>query len=77
MDVWLLVYDSDSIQFIQMTSRERMKRKEVDDVLGGEEAWKNADSTASTSNLSSLFSNNVELELTILFLFSSFRFIFN
>ena len=30
----------------QMTSRTRLKRKEVDDVLGGEEMWKHADSTA-------------------------------
>ncbi|KAI6098190.1 hypothetical protein F5141DRAFT_441915 [Pisolithus sp. B1] len=29
----------------QMTSRTRMKRKEVDDVLGGDEMWKHADST--------------------------------
>ncbi|KIM81039.1 hypothetical protein PILCRDRAFT_821877 [Piloderma croceum F 1598] len=28
-----------------MTSRTRLKRKEVDDVLGGEEMWKHADST--------------------------------
>ncbi|KAG2042814.1 hypothetical protein BDR03DRAFT_887514 [Suillus americanus] len=30
----------------QMTSRSRMKRKAVDDVLGGEETWRDADSTA-------------------------------
>jgi hypothetical protein len=29
-----------------MTSRTRLKRKEVDDVLGGDEMWKHADSTA-------------------------------
>lgn len=29
-----------------MTSRTRLKRKEVDDVLGGEEMWKHADSTS-------------------------------
>ncbi|OAX43466.1 hypothetical protein K503DRAFT_789463 [Rhizopogon vinicolor AM-OR11-026] len=29
----------------QMTSRSRMKRKEADDVLGGEETWRDADST--------------------------------
>ncbi|KAI0030531.1 hypothetical protein K488DRAFT_54045 [Vararia minispora EC-137] len=29
----------------QMTSRTRLQRKAVDDVLGGEDAWKNADST--------------------------------
>ena len=29
-----------------MTSRTRLKRKEVDDVLGGEEMWEHADSTA-------------------------------
>jgi DNA-directed RNA polymerase III subunit RPC11 len=28
-----------------MTSRTRMKRKAVDDVLGGEDHWKHADST--------------------------------
>ena len=30
----------------QMTSRTRLKRKKIDDVLGGEEMWKHADSTA-------------------------------
>lgn len=30
----------------QMTSRTRLERKQVDDVLGGEEMWKHADSTA-------------------------------
>lgn len=30
----------------QMTSRERLKRKTVDDVLGGEETWRDADSTS-------------------------------
>ncbi|KAF8590566.1 hypothetical protein K439DRAFT_98956 [Ramaria rubella] len=29
----------------QMTSRTRLKHKEVDDVLGGEEMWKDADQT--------------------------------
>ena len=29
-----------------MTSRTRLERKQVDDVLGGEEMWKHADSTA-------------------------------
>ena len=29
-----------------MTSRTRLKRKEVDDVLGGDDMWKHADSTA-------------------------------
>ena len=28
-----------------MTSRTRLVRKEVDDVLGGDEMWKHADST--------------------------------
>ncbi|KAI0632266.1 hypothetical protein C8Q77DRAFT_1158916 [Trametes polyzona] len=32
----------------QMTSRTKLKRKEVDDVLGGEDQWKHADSTAVT-----------------------------
>ena len=31
--------------FSQMTSRTKLKRKEVDDVLGGEDHWKHADST--------------------------------
>ena len=30
---------------LQMTSRTKLKRKEVDDVLGGEDQWKHADST--------------------------------
>ena len=34
--------------FSQMTSRTRLKRKEVDDVLGGDDMWKHADSTAGT-----------------------------
>ncbi|KIJ44090.1 hypothetical protein M422DRAFT_228725 [Sphaerobolus stellatus SS14] len=29
----------------QMTSRTRLKRKQVDDVLGGEETWRDADQT--------------------------------
>lgn len=29
----------------QMTSRTKLKRKEVDDVMGGEDSWKNVDST--------------------------------
>jgi DNA-directed RNA polymerase III subunit RPC11 len=29
-----------------MTSRTKLKRKNVDDVLGGAETWKDADSTA-------------------------------
>ncbi|EPQ27845.1 uncharacterized protein PFL1_04589 [Pseudozyma flocculosa PF-1] len=29
----------------QMTTRQHLKRKEVDDVMGGEESWKNVDST--------------------------------
>jgi len=29
-----------------MTSRTKLKRKEVDDVLGGDEMWKHADATA-------------------------------
>lgn len=28
-----------------MTTRQHLKRKEVDDVMGGEESWKNVDST--------------------------------
>lgn len=33
-----------------MTSRTKLKRKEVDDVLGGDEMWKHADSTAGGSH---------------------------
>ncbi|KAK0436910.1 hypothetical protein EV421DRAFT_1829996 [Armillaria borealis] len=29
----------------QMTSRTRLKRKEIDDVLGGDQAWEHADAT--------------------------------
>ena len=39
----------------QMTSRTRLRRKQTDDVLGGEEMWKHADSIAGeprTFNLS-------------------------
>ncbi|KAI0715644.1 hypothetical protein K466DRAFT_381307 [Polyporus arcularius HHB13444] len=32
----------------QMTSRTKLKRKVVDDVLGGEDQWKHADSTTAT-----------------------------
>lgn len=32
-----------------MTSRTRLKRKEIDDVLGGADAWKDADSTAGSA----------------------------
>lgn len=32
-----------------MTSRTKLKRKEIDDVLGGEEMWKHADSTQGES----------------------------
>jgi hypothetical protein len=34
-----------------MTSRTKLVRKAVDDVLGGEEAWKYADSTQGASRL--------------------------
>ena len=33
-----------------MTSRTRLKRKEVDDVLGGDEMWKHADKTQGMSH---------------------------
>jgi len=36
----------------QMTSRTRLKRKEVDDVLGGAEAWAHADKTQGTLSFS-------------------------
>lgn len=29
----------------QMTTRTKLKRKEIDDVMGGEDSWKNVDST--------------------------------
>ncbi|RDX53466.1 hypothetical protein OH76DRAFT_1432507 [Lentinus brumalis] len=34
--------------FSRMTSRTKLKRKVVDDVLGGEDQWKHADSTTAT-----------------------------
>lgn len=37
--MWLL---ADAIQF---NTRHKLRRKEVDDVLGGEETWKNVDQT--------------------------------
>nr|CDI55162.1 probable Rpc11-DNA-directed RNA polymerase III subunit C11 [Melanopsichium pennsylvanicum 4] len=33
----------------QMTTRQHLKRKEVDDVMGGEDSWKNVDSTDVTT----------------------------
>ncbi|KAK0466796.1 uncharacterized protein EV420DRAFT_1505419 [Desarmillaria tabescens] len=33
----------------QMTSRTRLKRKEIDDVLGGDQAWEHADATQGAS----------------------------
>jgi hypothetical protein len=33
----------------QMTSRTRLKRKQIDDVLGGDEAWVHADKTQGLS----------------------------
>lgn len=41
------IYILTSHAHLQMTSRTRLKRKEVDDVLGGEEMWKDADQTDS------------------------------
>ena len=35
---------------VQMNSRTRLKRKEVDDILGGEEAWGNMTTGQSVSN---------------------------
>lgn len=35
--------------YIQFSSRIELERKQVDDVLGGAEAWKNVDSTDGTS----------------------------
>lgn len=32
----------------QMTTRQHLTRKQVDDVMGGEESWKNVDSTDGT-----------------------------
>jgi hypothetical protein len=34
---------------VQMTSRTHFDRKEVDDVMGGEEGWKNVDQGEGTS----------------------------
>lgn len=33
----------------QVTSRMYLERKQVDDVMGGEDSWKNVDSTDGTS----------------------------
>jgi hypothetical protein len=43
---------NDEIRFriLQMTSRTKLKCKEVDDVLGGDEMWKHADATAGPYN---------------------------
>ena len=38
-----------------MTSRTRLERKQADDILGGEEMWKHADSTAGEVSFASLF----------------------
>jgi DNA-directed RNA polymerase III subunit RPC11 len=37
-----------------MTSRTKLKLKEVDDVLGGDEMWKHADSTAGECTVGAL-----------------------
>lgn len=34
-----------TFSLLKHTSRKELKRKEVDDVLGGADAWKNVDST--------------------------------
>jgi hypothetical protein len=47
-----VIYDDSKLRLmVQMTSRIHMKRKDVDDVLGGEDHWKHADSTAGLSFL--------------------------
>jgi hypothetical protein len=38
-----------------MTSRTKMRRKEVDDVLGGDEMWKHADATTGKPTLTPFF----------------------
>ena len=45
-----------------MTSRTHLERKQVDDVLGGEEMWKHADST--TGELFEFSLSNFTLTLT-------------
>ena len=40
-----------------MTSRTKLKRKEVDDVLGGEDQWKHADSTNGKLSWTCLFAS--------------------
>jgi hypothetical protein len=45
-----------------MTSRTKLKRKEVDDVLGGEEMWKHADSTAGNTFSRLDFHHNAQLK---------------
>jgi hypothetical protein len=37
----LLVESGSNLGLAQMNSRTRLKRKEVDDILGGDEAWGN------------------------------------
>jgi DNA-directed RNA polymerase III subunit RPC11 len=41
----LICIESDLDALIKMVSRTKLKRKEVDDVLGGEDMWKDASST--------------------------------
>lgn len=45
-----------------MTSRTRLKRKEVDDVLGGAEAWAHADKTQGTLSLPSISFGGADLK---------------
>ena len=45
----ILMHSWPVTKILQMTSRTRMKRKEVDDVLGGDEMWKHADATDGAS----------------------------
>lgn len=35
----------------QMTTRVRLRRKQVDDIMGGEDAWKNVDATDGESRV--------------------------
>lgn len=43
----------------QVTSRVRLERKQVDDVMGGEDSWKNVDSTDGTSPCALLTASDV------------------
>ena len=47
-----------------MTSQTRLKRKEVDDVLGGEEMWKDADQAESKLMFRDIIERDQEMTLS-------------